>query len=274
MVQEAPILKGKTVAITRALQQSSETAELIKQMGGKPYLIPTLEFKGLNNLSAVENFIKEINEGKVDYVIFMSVNVLKYLFESAESLGLENKLKKGLRKTKTVAVGPRTAKEMEEFKIQVDIIPEEYSSEGIAETLKKHGVSGKTILIPRARGASPTLKRKLKEWGGNVKEVYVYEQQIPRDITFRDKFLEDLISGKIDAIIFGSPQSVKNMFQIFAKKIPTEKLRKMLNAKLTIVAIGPATAKTLKEMGLRVDIIPNRYTFKEALKALAACYNS
>lgn len=274
MVQEAPTLKGKTVAITRALQQSRETAELIKHMGGKPYLIPTLEFKGLNNLSAVKNFVKELNEAKVDYVVFMSVNVLKYLFESAESRGLKNKLKEGLKKTKTVAVGPRTAKEMEELKIQVDIIPEEYSSEGIAETLKKHGVSGKTIFIPRARGASPALKRKLEEVGGKVKEVYIYEQQVPKDTTFRDKFLKDLVAGKIDAIVFGSSQSVKNMFQIFAEKIPTEKLHEILNTKLIIVAIGPATAKTLKEMGLKADIIPKHYTFQEALKALAAFYTS
>jgi uroporphyrinogen-III synthase len=45
MVQKTPTLKGKTVAITRAKHQAQETATLIEQMGGKPYIIPTLEFK-------------------------------------------------------------------------------------------------------------------------------------------------------------------------------------------------------------------------------------
>lgn len=274
MVQEVPTLKGKTIAITRALQQSSETAELIKHMGGKPYLIPTLEFKGLNNLFAVKNFIEEINEGKGDYVVFMSVNVLKYLFESAQSLGLKNRLEEGLKKAKTVAVGPRTAKEMEKLKIQVNIIPEEYSSEGIARILKQHGVSGKTVFIPRAKGASPNLKSKLEEAGGKVKEIYIYEQQKLKDTSFREKFMEDLEDGRIDAIVFGSSQSVKNLFQIFKDKIPKEKLREMLNTKLTVVAIGPATAKTLTEMGLKVDVIPKHYTFKEALETLATYYTA
>jgi uroporphyrinogen-III synthase len=268
MVQKIPTLKGKTVAITRAKQQAQETAALIEQMGGKPYIIPTLEFKIPSDLSQVKDFIKELQEGKVDYTIFMSVNALKYLFEAAKSLGLKNILSKGLEKTTIVAVGPRTAKELENRQFSVKVLPEEYSSEGVAKTLQNLGVLGKTIFIPRARGASPTLKMKLEEMGGKIREIYVYEQQTPKNANLVSKFIEDLAAGKIDAIVFGSSQSVKNMFQIFTEKIPTAKLREMLK-RLTIVAIGPTTAKTLNEMGLKVDVTPKRYTFKEALNALA-----
>jgi len=272
MVQKAQMLKGKTVAITRALHQAQETAALIEQMGGNPYLIPTLEFKMSNNLSQIKDLVKELQEGKVDYMVFMSVNALKYLFEAAESLDLKNMLSEGLEKTRIVAVGPRTAKELENRQIHVEIIPEKYSSEGIAQTLQKLGVLGKTIFIPRATGASPTLKKKLEEMGGKVREIYIYEQQTPKNANLVNKFIEDLAAGKIDAIVFGSSQSVRNMFQIFTEKIPPAKLREMLK-RLTIVAIGPATAKTINEMGLKVNVTPKRYTFKEALKALAIYWN-
>lgn len=273
MVQKTPTLKGKTIAITRAKHQARETAILIEQMGGKPYLIPTLKFKKSSNLSQIREFIKELREGKVDYTVFMSVNALKYLFEAAESLSLKSMLSKGLERTTIVAVGPRTANALENRQIPVKILPEEYSSEGIAQTLQKIGVLGKTIFIPRARGASPTLKEKLEEMGGKVREIYIYEQQTPKNAGIVNKFVEDLADGKIDAIVFGSSQSVRNMFQIFTDKISSEKLREMLK-RLTIVAIGPATAKTLKEMGLKVDVTPKRYTFKEALEALANYWNA
>ncbi|MGB9854121.1 MAG: uroporphyrinogen-III synthase [Candidatus Bathyarchaeales archaeon] len=273
MVQKTPTLKGKTIAITRAQHQAQETAMLIEQMGGKPYLIPTLEFKMSSDLSQVKEFIKELQEGKIDYTVFMSVNALKYLFEAAESLGLKSMLSKGLEKTTIVAVGPRTAKELKNRQIPVKILPEEYSSEGVAQTLQKLGVLGKTIFIPRASGASPVLKRKLEEIGGKVREIYIYEQQTPKNANRVNKFIEDLAAGKIDAIIFGSSQSVRNMFQIFMEKISPEKLMEMLK-RLTIVTIGPATAKTLNEMGLEVDVTPKLYTFQEALKALASYWNA
>ncbi len=273
MVQKTPTLKGKTVAMTRAKHQAKETAALIEQMGGKPYLIPTLEFQMSSDLSQVKELIKELQEGKVDYTIFMSANALKYLFEAAESLGLKNTLKEGLEKTTVVAVGPKTANALEKCQISVKILPEKYSSEGILQALQKIGVTGKTIAIPRVKGASQDLKIKLEELGGKVKEIYVYEQQTSKNACRVNKFIEDLDAGKIDAIVFGSSQSVRNIFQILTDAISAEKLREMLKC-LTIVAIGPVTAKTLKEMGLKVDVTPKRYTFQEALKALASYWSA
>jgi uroporphyrinogen-III synthase len=52
-------------------------------------------------------------------------------------------------------------------------------------------------------------------------------------------------------------------------QISMEKLRDLLNSRLTIVAIGPTTAKTLREMGVKVDIVPENYLLEEALIALA-----
>lgn len=267
MVQENPTLKGKTVAITRAMPQAQETAKLIKKMGGKPWLIPTLEFKLAENLLAVERFIEALYGEEVDYTLFMSANVLRFLFEAAEKLGLAEKLKEGLKRTTILAVGPKTAEELKKYEINVDVIPEEYSSEGVVRTLQKFGVSGKTLFIPRVRGASSKLKNMLVEMGGKVEEVYVYEQKIPKNSRLIEKFMGDLAAGKIDAIVFGSSQSIRNLFQILETKT-SKKTLEMLKC-ITIVAIGPETAKTLREMGLKVDVTPKNYTFEEALKALA-----
>jgi uroporphyrinogen-III synthase len=273
MVQESSTLRGKTVAITRALPQARETAILIKQMGGKPYIIPTLKFKVPSDLSQVKNFVEELYEGRVDYTIFMSVNAVKYLFKAAKSLGLKAMLGKGLGNTTIVAVGPRTAEELEKCKIHVKIIPEEFSSEGIAKALQNLGVLDKTVFIFRSSGANHFLKGKLEIMGGKIREIYIYEQIVPKKAIWVNKFIKDIDAGKIDAIVFGSSQSVKNMFQTLMDKIPPAKLREMLK-RLTIVAIGPVTAKTLKRMGLKVNVTPTHYTFKEALKELATYWNS
>ena len=199
----------------------------------------------------------------------MSTNGVKYLFSAAETLKQTGDLKDGLGKAFVIAVGPRTAQALEEYRIRVDLVPLEYSSEGLIECLQGRQVSGKKIRIPRTSNATPILTEKLKEMGAYVEEVYVYESGLPMDEKLKEKFYEDLTSGKIDAIVFGSGLSAKNIFKMLSEKAPMETLRSIINTKVTTVAIGPTTAEALKEMDVKVDVIPKDYLFEEALLALA-----
>ena len=102
MVQEGASLKGKTIAITRPRGQTEALAEMIEKRGGKPYFMPAIEIKGPIDLSPIKNFIGELQRGEVDYVIFMSVNGVKYLLDTAESLGQYDETVAGLKSTMTI----------------------------------------------------------------------------------------------------------------------------------------------------------------------------
>jgi len=274
MVQEASTLKGRTIAITRPCGQAEEAAKIIEKKGGKPYFVPAIEIKGPSDLSQIKKFIDELQNDEVDYVIFMSVNGVKYLLGAAESLGKSDETAEGLKNTITIAVGPRTAQELKTRQIHVNLIPSKYTSEGIAESLGQLDISGKSIRIPRTSGATPALKEKLGEMGALVQEVYVYESALPVDQNLKKKFFQDLTAEKINAIIFGSALCVKNLFKMLNELISPERLRDLMNSKLTVVAIGPVTAEALGEMGVKVDVMPDKHLFEEALTALARFWNS
>ena len=274
MVQNAFTLNGRTIAITRPREQAEETSRLIKKYGGKPYSIPTIELKGTNDLLPIKRFIAELGKGKIDYVIFMSPNGIRYLLSSAKKLGLEAQLKEYLEKTVTMAVGPKTAEELKTHNIHVSLVPAKYSSEGITQIFQQLDIAGKSIYIPRTSGATPSLANKLREMGGKVKEIYVYESLLPNDKQLTMKFLQDLIEGKIRAIIFSSSLGVKNFFQMLGELVSREKLLDLMNSRLTIIAIGPVTAETLLKMGSKVDIMPDKYLFEEAIIALARYWNA
>ena len=274
MVQKTPILKGKTVAITRPAGQAEEAGKLISEMGGAPYYIPAIEIKGLSNPAPIKKFIAELCKEQVDYVILMSTNGVKYLFEAAETLKQKDDLKKGLAKAFVIAVGPRTAESLKEYGVRVDLVPTKYSSEGLIECLQGRELSGKRIRIPRTSNAKPTLTEKLKELGADVEEIYVYESGLPVDEKVKDKFYEDLIGGRIDALVFGSGLSAKNIFKMLAEKASMDEFRSIIKDKVTTVAIGPTTAEALKEMDIKVDVVPKDYLFEEALVALARHWNT
>jgi len=261
-------LKGRTVAITRPVNQAQETASLIKSCGGVPYFIPSIEIKEICDLEFVKHFVSELRFNKIDYVLFMSVNGIRYLISCAKNLKLEQQLVYDLNKVAVLAVGPKTAQEIVDFGVSVDLVPEKYSTNGIINCLKQHGVSGKTVYVPRTKGAPPDLANNLRKLGAFVHELHVYDSLLPTDQTLNKKFLTDLREGTIDAIIFGSSLSAKNLFEMLKDDISQEQLQDLLNTNLVIVAIGPTTAQALSNLGLHVDVVPKKYLFTETLKVL------
>jgi uroporphyrinogen-III synthase len=242
-------------------------------MGGTPYYIPTIEIRAPRDLSPVKEFIEDLVKGEVDYVVFMSVNGVRYLLGAAEDLGMKTTIKSSLEKTIIMAVGPRTAEELEANQIHVSLVPAKYTSEGILERFQQLDVAGKRICIPRTPAASPALAEKLRSMGALVKEVYVYESGIPADNGLAEKFIRDLAASKIHAVVFGSSLCVTNLFRMLANFVPAESLRDVLNKQVTIVAIGPVTAETLGKLGVKVDVMPRMHLFEEALGALAKYWN-
>jgi uroporphyrinogen-III synthase len=269
MVQENSTLKSKTIAITRPRGQAGDLARMVAARGGKPYFIPAIEIKPPSDLDPIKKFISELHSGTVDYVIFMSVNGVRYLLSAAESLALLDETVAGLKKTVTIAVGPKTAQELEAHRIQVNLVPSAYTSEGVLQSLRQLDVRGKVMRIPRTSSASPALKEELREMGALVQEIYVYESVLPADLKLTDMFFQDLTAEKIDAIMFGSTSCVKNLFEMLGNRISSDRLRDLLNSRVTVVAIGPVTAGALAELGVKVDVMPDRHLFEEALDALA-----
>ncbi len=272
MVQEDHSLKGKTIVVTRPREQAQETAKAIKKRGGKTYLFPTIEIQASTDLSSTKSFFKALANKKVDYVILMSVNGVQHLIQAAQIMGVVDEVKKELQNTVVIAVGPKTAAELKKNGIHVDLIPEEYTSEGILQSLKQSQVSGKSIYIPRTSEAPPDLSDILRKMGNRVEEVYVYRSQLPTDRKLAAKFVDDLAEGKIDAIFFSSSLGVKNFCHMLNELYPGKELNKLIEKTVT-VAIGPTTAKTLADANVKVNVMPKKSTIDDAIEALIAYWN-
>ena len=99
------------------------------------------------------------------------------------------------------------------------------------------------VFLPRADIATETLAAGLKELGWEVEDVTAYRtvRATPPPASVR----EAIKTGKFDAVVFTSSSTVRNLVGIAGKPHPS-----------TIIAvIGPATARTCEEHGLRVDVV-------------------
>ena len=71
-----------------------------------------------------------------------------------------------------------------------------------------------------------------------------------------------LREGSVDVITFTSTSTVKNFMAVIG-----ENLKPALK-KVAIACIGPITAQTAIDLGLKVDIIPKEYTIESLTQAL------
>lgn len=261
-------LRGKTIAITRPREQAHELAELITRLGGKPRIASTVEIRPVMESKPIRQFVNKVVGGRIDLVIFMSRNAVTHLLEASNNMKLGKQLVEALNRTKIVAVGPKTRKELEDHGIKVDVIPADYSSEGIVGVLAKLDLRTKIVAIPRTNMPSDYLKRELEKTCQEVLEIPVYESSLPSDRSSVVKLLNDMFEGEIDVITFTSSSTAQNLFKVAEEHGLQDALRKCLKESVVVVSIGPATRKALEELGVEVHVMPSSYTLEDMVAAL------
>ncbi|OGP09705.1 MAG: uroporphyrinogen-III C-methyltransferase, partial [Deltaproteobacteria bacterium GWA2_43_19] len=171
-------LFGKRVIVTRSREQASDFSALLEKYGAEPIEFPTIETVAPKDWKEIDRAIK--NLPKYDWAIFTSVNGVKYFVERLKKHGKDIRELKGIN---ICAIGPATAKAIEDLGIRVDLVPKEYRAEAIIEGLGKNKIKGRRFLLPRALKAREVLPEEIKRLGGKVDVVSAYRTIKPKEKT-------------------------------------------------------------------------------------------
>lgn len=253
---EGKPLFGKKIIVTRAREQASDFVELLNLYGAEPIEFPTIQVIPPASWEDLDRSIDGIRE--FDWIIFTSVNGVRFFFERLSKKG-DLRLLYGIS---VCAIGPQTAIELKRFGLNPDLIPNEYRAEAIIKEMGKEDITGKKILLPRAEKAREILPEELSRMGAKVKVVTTYK-------TIKPKNNLDMVKGllknrEISVITFTSSSTVKNFFEMFKGG---EEIKELIDG-TAIACIGPITAKTAEDLGIRTDIMPLRYTIPDLTEAI------
>ncbi|HZR21257.1 MAG TPA: uroporphyrinogen-III C-methyltransferase [Verrucomicrobiae bacterium] len=109
---------------------------------------------------------------------------------------------------------------------------------------------GQRIVVTRSRDQAAQFSRALNELGAEVLEVPTIKIEPP---TQREPLVDALLElNSYDWLIFTSPNGVTTFFDYFFRQF--HDMRDIGGCR--IAAVGPATAKKLKELHLQVDLMP------------------
>lgn len=242
------------VAITRPKDRAKKACEIVEKLGGSAILAPTLDLEPVNSES-LKYLVSKKEE--LDWIIFTSPTTIVSL----------NKFYPDFIKTlncKLAVIGNKTGRLAEKNGLTVDLMPEDFTAEGLIEEFKKRGITNQTIGIPRTTSARPILPEELEKLGNEIILAEAYKSLFPMDEKAIKELIRKIENKEIDAITFTSPLTVENFFEIADDK---EKLAHLLNDNLLTVCIGPITAKVLEKYNITY-IYPDTYTVPDMMELL------
>ena len=255
---ETKPLFGWDVLVPRTKEQSEAVRTRLAQHGATATVVPTISVEPPRTPHQMDKAIKGIVTGRYEWIGFTSVNAVKAIREKIEDCGLDARVFAGL---KLAAVGGVTADALRAWGLNPDLVPAgEQSARGLLEEWPPYDEvldPINRVLLPRADIATETLVAGLAEMGWEVDEVTAY--RTVRAAPPAPEIRAAIKGGLFDAVLFTSSSTVRNLVGIAGKPHPNT----------VIACIGPATAKTAEDHGLRVDVLAPRADSLALVDALA-----
>ncbi len=255
---ETKPLFGWRILVPRTKEQAGSLSARLRGFGGVPEEVPTISVEPPRNPLQMDKAVRGLVEGRYEWIAFTSVNAVKAVREKFEEYGLDARAFSGL---KIAAVGDKTAAAIAEWGLRADLTPSgEQSAAGLLEDWPEYDElldPINRVFLPRADIATENLVAGLIDLGWECDDVTAYRtvRAAPPPAPVRDA----IKSGKFDAVVFTSSSTVRNLVGIAGKPHPST----------VIAVIGPATAKTAEEHGLRVDVLASKPDVDALVDALA-----
>ena len=256
---ETKPLFGWRVLVPRTKEQAASLTTRLRGYGAVPEEVPTISVEPPRNPQQMDKAVRGLVEGRYEWIAFTSVNAVKAVREKFEEYGLDARAFSGL---KIAAVGDKTAEAIAAWGLRADLVPSEehQSAAGLLEEWPPYDDvldPINRVFLPRADIATETLVAGLIDLGWECDDVTAYRtvRATPPPAPTRDA----IKTGKFDAVVFTSSSTVRNLVGIAGKPHPST----------VIAVIGPATAKTAEEHGLRVDVLASKPDVEVLVDALA-----
>jgi uroporphyrinogen-III synthase len=232
-------LAGRRIVVTRAAQQSGGLRERLEQQGAEVLLLPTIEIVPPESYAPLDDALRQA--GDFGWLVVTSANAVRVIDERLTALGLGVQ---SLAHVRCAAVGPSTADAMRSTGLAVDVVPERYVGEALADALADR-VRGQRVLLVRAATARDVVPEALAAAGARVTVIDAYRTVVPADAAGRARagFTDESLP---DAVVFTSGSTVSHLLEVLREaglEFPPQ---------VACVSIGPVTSAALREAGLVV----------------------
>lgn len=249
-------LHGKRIVVTRTRKQAGALSSRLRMLGADVYELPTIRIEPPKDVKEFGLMVGDVHA--YDWLVFTSPNGVEAFFEMFFKIRNDAREIGGVR---IAAIGPATAAKVREYRLAVDLQPEEFVAEAVVAAFKKDGtIENQRILIARAEEARDVLPEELTKMGAIV-DIAVAYRTVPEtgDVSgAQARFREE----GADMVTFTSSSTAENFM---ALKLP-------MPAGIKLASIGPVTSKTMRGLGLKVDVEAGQHDIPGLVAAISRFY--
>ncbi len=256
------------VLITRTRHQASELASALERLGAETILIPTIEVAPPASFSSLDAAIAALSqpENSIDWAIFTSGNAVPPLVARARQQGSE------LFLNRIAAIGPATAKAVEEMGLKPLLAPplvaREFLGEALAQDLLAQAKGPpQHFLLVRAEEAREIVPGILQAAGHTVTVAAAYRNIVPVDAIPALRRIFSSPESCPDAITFTSSSTARNLIALL------ESAGHRIPPSVVIASIGPITSGTLRSLGYEPTLEATQSTIASLAAAVATHFS-
>ncbi len=243
-------LFGKTVWVTRASQQSSELSERLRECGAQVLETPVIEIKPTQE--SLEPLFESLRH--VDWLLFTSANGAEIFLNQLFGSGRDARSLAGV---KIGVIGKSTADCLQKYGLSPDVVPrEQFQAEGLLAALPED-LTGRQVILARAKKARSLLPEKLSARGALVSMVDLYETLPAENLALRDLWK----TAPPDFVTFTSASTVEHFSALLRKQ-------GLDSQSIQGISIGPITSEAAEKHQIKIVAQASEATMDALVKVL------
>lgn len=248
------LLQNKTILVTKSKEQSVESFKNLIDEGARMIYFPTIKIKPIIQSAKLSEAINRFHE--FHFIVFTSQNAVD------EFTNIKINYELDISKLQIAAVGVSSAEKCLSNGIHVDIIPVEFSSQGLIREFSKIDLKGKKILIPCSSLSRHDLHLGLTELGADVTSIPIYDVEI-NDLSLLEVEYQEILKNKPDVFVFTSPSS----FHCYVEIMNITNVKSYFSNSI-ICTIGKTTKTAIQDYDINVQLVPENYSLKNVEEAI------
>lgn len=238
-------------------RMAAEVARMLAARGASAMVAPAMREVPLeDNPSALEAAARLL-AGQFDLVILLTGVGVRAMFQVMETRYPRVALVAALRRTVTVARGPKPAKALRELGVEPTLIARDPSTwrELLADLTAQVKLEGKNVAVQEYGATNRDLLAGLEARGAKITAIPVYRWTLPADRGPLKAALQAIKRGEAEVAIFTSASQVVNVMQVAEAEGIGDEVRRGLGA-IAVGSVGPVCSEELRAHGIEPDFEP------------------
>jgi uroporphyrinogen-III synthase len=178
-------------------------------------------------------------------------------------------LVEGLARATIVARGPKPVGALARRGLmQVKTVASPFTTAEVLATLATMPVTGREVTVVHYGEHNEPIVTSLRTRGAIVRDLTVYEWQLPTDLAPLTSAIDAIIAGQIPIVALTSQIQLRHLLLVAGTH--RQALLNALNTRAVVGAVGPTCAAQCHDAGIENVVVPDQPKLAPLLAAIAA----